>query len=75
MIIACVVVEYQTLDILLHAESEQKRIGNQFCTPIIFKNPLKTWVSLKNILITICVGCVWIVICIYYYKNKLLIDY
>ena len=37
----CVAVEYLTFDILLHAKSEKKVIGNQICTPIIFKNPLK----------------------------------
>ena len=62
----CVGVEYLNFDIL---------IGNKFCTPINFKNTLKTGFSLRNILITICVGCVWIVIYISFTKNKLLMDY
>ena len=49
--------------ILLHNKSLQKNIGNQFCTSIIFKNPLNT----GNIHITINVGCV-----IGYWYKKLL---
>ena len=54
-------VEYLTFDIL---------IGNKFCTPITFQNPLKTGFSLRNIFITICVGFVWIVIYISFTKKK-----
>ena len=35
-------VEHLTFDILLHAKSEQKVIGYVSCTPITFKNPLKS---------------------------------
>ena len=54
----CVDVDYLTFDILLHSKSEQKVIGNQLCSPIIFLNPLKTDFSLRNILTTIFVGWV-----------------
>ena len=47
------------IEILLHAKSKQKVIGNSICTPIIFKNPLETGFSLRNILITVCVRCVF----------------
>ena len=66
--------EYITFDILLHAKSDQKVIENLFCTPIMFKNPLKTGFALRNILIIICVGCAWIVTYIFYLKNKVLMD-
>ena len=36
-------------------------IGNDFFIPIVFKDTLKTGLSWRNILITICVGCAWIV--------------
>ena len=45
----CVGVEYLTFDILLIAKSNQKGIGNQFCSSIILKNSLKTGFSLRNI--------------------------
>ena len=51
-------VQYLTFEILLHAKSEQKVIGNQFCTPILIKASF----GLRNMLLTICIGCVWIVI-------------
>ena len=35
-------IEYLTFDILLQAKFEQRVIGNYFCTPINFKNQLKT---------------------------------
>ena len=47
----CVGVEFQDFNVVLHTKSEQKVIGNQFCSPIIIKYLLKT-----N-----CVGRVWIV--------------
>ena len=40
-------VDYLPFDILLNAKSE-KVIGNTFCTPIIFKNPLKTCFFIKK---------------------------
>ena len=46
-------------------------VKNIFCKPIIFK-PLNSRGSIRNILLTICVGCVWIEIYISYSKNKLL---
>ena len=61
--------ECLTFNVLLHAKSEQKVIANKFCTPIIFKISLKTVFSLRNILIIICVGCVWIAIYISYSKE------
>ena len=67
--------EYLTFDIFLHAKFEKKIIVNQICTPIIFKNPLKTCFFIKKYTFTICVGCVWIVIYISYSKNKLLMEY
>ena len=41
-----------------------------FFTPIIFKNPLKTGFSLRNILFTICVRCVWSLDCNIYFLFK-----
>ena len=37
----CVGVEFITFNVLLHTKSEQKVIGNWFCTLIILKNSLK----------------------------------
>ena len=65
----CVGVEILAFDVLLRIESKQKAIGNWFCAPIIFKNPLKPG-------FTICVGRVWIVIRYFLFEkhafNKLL---
>ena len=52
----CASVEILAFNVLLHIKSKQKVIGNWFCAPIIFKNPLNTGFS------TICVGRVCIVI-------------
>ena len=35
-------------DILLHAKSEKKKLSNWICTPIIFKNPIKTCFYIKK---------------------------
>ena len=53
--------EFLAFNVLLHTKSRQQVIGNWFCTTIIFKNPLKTGFSIRNIPITICVVRVWIV--------------
>ena len=42
-------IEYLTFDILLQAKSEQKVIDISFCTPINFKNQLKTVFHLEII--------------------------
>ena len=60
----CVGVEFQDFNVVLHTKSEQKVIGNQFCSPIIIKYLLKT-----N-----CVGRVWIVKG-YIFENNLLMDH
>ena len=52
-------VEFIAFNVLLHTKSEQKVIGNRFCAPIIFENPLKTGFSRRNI---VCIGRVSIVI-------------
>jgi hypothetical protein len=52
----CVGEGYLTFDNLLYTKSEQKAIGNLFCTPIIFTNPLKTGFSLKNLLLNFVSG-------------------
>ena len=44
-------VEYLTFNILLHEKSEQKMTGNQFCTPIISKNPLKTNLCIFHVIL------------------------
>ena len=48
-------VEFLTINVLLHTNSEQKVIGNEICTQIIFKNSLKTGFSIRNILLQF--GC------------------
>ena len=56
----CAGVEFLSFNVLLqHTKSEQK-VLDWFCTQIIFKNPLRTGFSIRNILITICVRGVWI---------------
>ena len=52
----CVGVEFLTINDLLHTKSEQKVIGYQICTPIIFKNPLKPGFSLRNIVLKFVSG-------------------
>ena len=45
----------------LHTKSEQKGIGNKFCTPnkpIIFKNRLKPGFSIRNILLQFMLGVI-----------------
>ena len=37
-----------TFDILLHTKAIPKLIGDGFCTPIIFKSPIKTKFSIRN---------------------------
>ena len=32
--------EFLAFNVLLHTKSEEKVIGNKFCTPIIFDNPI-----------------------------------
>ena len=59
----------------MHTKSEQKVLGNWFCMPIIFKNPLKTVFSIKNILIQFVSGVFELQWDISYLKNWLLIDY
>ena len=34
-------IEFLAFNVLLQTKPEQKRIGTLFCTPIIFKNPVK----------------------------------
>ena len=55
---------------LFHTISEPKGIGNWFCAPIIFRNPLKTLFFNKKYTITICVGCVWIVIGYFLFEKE-----
>ena len=52
----CVGCEFLTINVLLLTKSEKKN-----CTPIIFKNPLKSGFY-KKYTFTICVGCVLVVI-------------
>ena len=42
--------KFITINVILHTKSEQKVIGNWFCTLIIFKNRLKTGFSIRNII-------------------------
>ena len=44
----CVGVEFLAINVLLHTESEQQVIGNEICTPIIFKNSLKPGFLIRN---------------------------
>ena len=60
-------VEYLTFDILLHVKSKQNVIGNSFCTPIIFQNPLQTGFSLQFVT---GVFKIWIAICICFLFEK-----
>ena len=39
--LVCVGIEFLAFDVILRIKSEQKVIGNLFCAPMIFKNPLK----------------------------------
>ena len=55
----CVGSNFEPLMSYLYTKYEQKSIW--FCTPIIFKNMLKIVFLIRNILITICVGGVWII--------------
>ena len=41
----------------------------------MFKNPLKPGFPIRNILIIICIGCVWIVIRYFLFEKQLLMDY
>ena len=61
-----------TLKVNIKMKQRVTTIANWICTPIIFKNPLKTCFFIKKYTFTICVGCVWIVIYISYSKYKLL---
>ena len=47
----CEGVKFLAFIVLLRIKSKQKVNGNWFYTPIIFKNPLKTDFSIKNILL------------------------
>ena len=42
--------EYLTFIIFEHFIAVSNLTGNWFCTPIIFKNPMKTSFSIRNIL-------------------------
>ena len=53
--------EFLTFNIYLRIKAVQKVIVNWFCTPIIFKTPVKTGFSMRIIPITIYVGRVRIV--------------
>ena len=57
----CMWVEFLTFNILLYTKSVPNVIGDWFCTPKMFKNPIKTGFSVRNILFTICFWCLWIV--------------
>ena len=46
---------FLTYNILICTTAVPKGISNEFCTPIIFKNPVKTSFSMRNKLFTICV--------------------
>ena len=63
----CVGVEYLNL---LKAKYEKKIIDNNFCIPKLFKKLLKTCFFIKKYTFTICVVCVWIVICMYFFFEK-----
>ena len=51
----CVGVIFLAFNVLLHTKSEQKVIGNCFCTTITFNDPLKTGFSIINLLL--CWAC------------------
>ena len=53
--IVCVGVYFLAFNVLLQTKSDQKVIVILFCTPIIFKNPLKPVFDKKYTFIT-CVG-------------------
>ena len=52
----CVGVECIAFNVLMHTKSEQKVIGNCFCAPLNFKNPLKTGFSIRNIHLQFVLG-------------------
>ena len=68
--VICVGVDFLTFNVLLHIESERRVIGNWFCEIKIFKYSLKNSFSMRNILITICVGRDKIVIYRYFLFKK-----
>ena len=71
----CVGAKFLAFYVLLYTKFELKVIGNSLCTPKIFKNPLKNFFFIRNILITNCVEGVLIVMRYFLFKNRLLMDY
>ena len=51
-----VAVEFLAFDVLLNTKSEQQVTGNLFCSQKIFKTPLKTSFSIRNILLQFVSG-------------------
>jgi hypothetical protein len=62
-------IEFLSINVLLHTKPEQKVIGNQICTPMILKNPLKPVFFFFKYTFTIFVGRVWVVI-VYFLLEK-----
>ena len=52
----CVGVEFLAFNVLLRSKSEQKVVVNQFFVPLIFKNPRKPGISIRNILLQFVSG-------------------
>ena len=52
----CVGVIFLAFNVLLHTKSEQKVIGNCFCTTITFNDPLKIGFSIINLLLQFMLG-------------------
>ena len=48
-------------------------MGSWFCTSMIFKNPIKTCLSIRNMLFTIYMVRVWIVTEYFLFKQQALI--